>query len=199
MSRPRRSLTERFRLLRIQAGDRLRSLVAVLPFLALLGLTIWRLAREGDQERAGYDAPTGVVARVIDGDTLLLASGRRVRLLGVDTPETKHPSKPPEPWGEQASAFSRRLVEGRRVGLEYDRHREDRYGRTLAWVRIDDSSLLNVELVRAGLSPAVLLSPLRPDYRRALLDAQDEAVAAERGLHSEHAPGEPPHRAEGNR
>src|SRR5919198_6222440 len=61
-----------------------------------------------------------VVERVVDGDTLLLASGERVRLIGVDTPETKHPKKSVEYFGKEASAFTRCMVEGKRVRLEFD-------------------------------------------------------------------------------
>jgi endonuclease YncB( thermonuclease family) len=61
-----------------------------------------------------------VVERVVDGDTLLLQSGERVRLIGVDTPETKHPKKPVERFGKEASEFTRQMVEGKRVRLEFD-------------------------------------------------------------------------------
>ena len=60
------------------------------------------------------------VKRVIDGDTLQLESGERVRLLGVNTPETKHPKKQAEYFGKEASAFTKRMVEGKLVRLEYD-------------------------------------------------------------------------------
>src|SRR5688572_26190887 len=62
----------------------------------------------------------GVVERVVDGDTLLLQSGERVRLIGVDTPETKHPKKSVERFGKEASEFTRHMVEGKRVRLEFD-------------------------------------------------------------------------------
>src|ERR687892_483653 len=61
-----------------------------------------------------------VVERVVDGDTLLLPSGERVRLIGLDTPETKHPKKPVERFGKEASAFTRRMAEGKRIRLEFD-------------------------------------------------------------------------------
>jgi endonuclease YncB( thermonuclease family) len=61
-----------------------------------------------------------VVKRVVDGDTLLLQSGEHVRLIGVDTPETKHPKKPVERFGKEASEFNRHMVEGKRVRLELD-------------------------------------------------------------------------------
>ena len=75
------------------------------------------------------------VQRVVDGDTLLLDTGERVRLIGVDTPETKRPNTPVEYFGKEASAFTKRLAEGKRIRLEYDQANahlghKDRYGRT---------------------------------------------------------------------
>lgn len=77
-----------------------------------------------------------LVERVVDGDTIELDGGETVRLIGVDTPETVHPRKPVERFGKQATAFTTRLAEGKRVRLERDRETagRDRYGRTLAYV-----------------------------------------------------------------
>ena len=73
---------------------------------------------------AGPPHPEGLesrrVQRVIDGDTLVLDGGERVRLIGVDTPETVHPQKPVERFGKEASAFTRRMAEGKEVYLEYE-------------------------------------------------------------------------------
>ena len=61
--------------------------------------------------------------RVIDGDTLFLANSEYVRLIGVDTPETKHPQKPVEYFGKEAYEFAKRMVQGKEVRLEYDQTR----------------------------------------------------------------------------
>jgi hypothetical protein len=66
---------------------------------------------------------------VVDGDTLVLQNDERVRLIGVDTPETKHPTKPVEPFGPEASSFTKRAVEGKLVRLKFDREKRDRYQR----------------------------------------------------------------------
>ena len=66
------------------------------------------------------DSDFEIVERVVDGDTLVLASGERVRLIGVDTPETQHPKKPVERFGKDASEFTRHMVEGKRVRLELE-------------------------------------------------------------------------------
>lgn len=84
--------------------------------LAFLGLLLWRMLSAVPEPEllpaAGIEL---LVERVIDGDTLLMAGGYRVRLIGVDAPETKHPSLPPEPWGAEACEFARKLVEGKLV------------------------------------------------------------------------------------
>lgn len=79
------------------------------------------------------------VSHVIDGDTIVLQNGEKVRLIGVDTPETKHPQKPVEHFGQLATAFTRNIFEGQRVWVGADPANahlghKDRYGRTLAYV-----------------------------------------------------------------
>ena len=126
------------------------------------------------------------VRRVVDGDTLLLTSGARVRLQGIDTPETVKPDWPVEPWGPEASQFTKAFIEsaGNRVRLTFEQERRDDYGRFLAFVW-DGDRLLNEELVQAGLAHA------RHDYRysntmkRRLDRAQTEAKRAGRGLWSD--------------
>ena len=96
--------------------------------LALIALA-WTLGDasasepETAKDGAGTEAEAGEwrhVTRVIEGDTIILGGGERVRLIGVDTPETVHPQKPVEYFGKEASAFTRRTVEGKRVRLEYE-------------------------------------------------------------------------------
>ncbi|MEN1681923.1 MAG: thermonuclease family protein [Planctomycetota bacterium] len=125
------------------------------------------------------------VRYVVDGDTLVLESGARVRLQGVDTPEVAHHGRPAEPLGGEASRFAESFVQrsDRRVRLSFSVERRDHYGRFLAFVWHGDA-MLNEELVRNGLARA------RPDYRfsgrmrKRLLAAQEAAVEAEVGLWS---------------
>lgn len=137
----------------------------------------------GDSRRDG--CCSGKVARVIDGDTIVLEDGTRVRYIGVDTPETVHPSKPVEFMGREASAFNRRLVEGREVRLEYDVERTDRYGRTLAYVYVD-TLFVNAEFVRAGYAQ-VLTIPPNVRHAEFFLACQREAREGGRGLWDETA------------
>lgn len=96
------------------------------------------------------------VLRVIDGDTLAVRAREEltVRLIGVDTPETRRPGTPVQCFGREATAHAKRLVEGREVYLEYDptQDRQDRYGRTLAYVWLPGSPpvLLNERLIADG-------------------------------------------------
>jgi endonuclease YncB( thermonuclease family) len=104
------------------------------------------------------------VQRVVDGDTLLLGTGERVRLIGVDTPETKRPNTPVEYFGKEASAFTKRLAEGKRIRLEYDQANnhlghKDPYGRTLAYIFLEDGTLLNAEIIRQGYGHAFTRYP----------------------------------------
>ena len=90
------------------------------------------------------------VERVIDGDTLLLKGGERVRLIGVDTPETVHPQKPVERFGKEATAFTRSRAEGKRVRLEFESGQtKDRYGRTVGRPYVGELDVRK-EMVRAG-------------------------------------------------
>lgn len=94
------------------------------------------------------------VARVVDGDTIQVSRNgqrTRVRLLGIDTPETVHPSEPVGCFGPEASAFALERLQGKEVVLEFDESqpREDRYDRTLAYVWVD-GQMFNKEALRGG-------------------------------------------------
>ncbi|MCX7426617.1 MAG: thermonuclease family protein [Planctomycetia bacterium] len=123
------------------------------------------------------------VQRVVDGDTLLLANEARIRLIGADTPETVKPNWPVEPWGPEATEFTKQFVAGGEVWLRFDRERQDRYGRFLAYVWVGDR-MLNEELIRAGLAKAEMgfrySSSMKTRFRR----AEQEARAAQRGIWS---------------
>ena len=120
------------------------------------------------------------VTRVVDGDTVVVAGVGVVRLIGVDTPETKHPLKPVERFGAEASAFLARLVKSRVVRLEYDWQRTDRYGRTLAYLYLASGTFVNAEIVRQGYGFAYTKYPFKYlDEFRAL---EREARAAKHGL-----------------
>ncbi len=108
--------------------------------------------------------PAGVdttVERVVDGDTLVVAGGRPVRLIGVDTPETKDPRRPVQCFGQEASAFLVSLLaQGSAVRLVGDVEPRDHYGRTLAYVyRLPDGLFVNAELLRQGFAQVLTVPP----------------------------------------
>lgn len=102
-------------------------------------------------------ASTGVVQAVVDGDTFDLSDGRRVRLLNVNTPETTGGKN--ECYGQEATAFTRGLIEGVEVQLSYDDAAcKDMFGRTLAYVKVGGTEL-NTELMKQGLACALYVAP----------------------------------------
>lgn len=118
--------------------------------------------------------------RVVDGDTIILSTKERVRLIGVDTPETKHPSKPVEYFGKEASSFTRSMVEGKNVRLEYDQQRRDKYGRLLAYAYLMDGTFLNAEIIKQGYGNAFTRFPFK--YMAEFRQYEKEAREAKRGL-----------------
>lgn len=150
--------------------------------LAVVAVILRLFPKHGATSESVFDSPGPFrVKRVVDGDTLLLEGGTRVRLIGVDTPETKHPHRPVDPLGVEAADFVRRHVEGRRVTLRFDRERRDRYRRVLAYVYVEDW-FLNEEIIRAGYSRAVTRFPYSTRMKRRFREAETEARDHHRGL-----------------
>jgi micrococcal nuclease len=114
----------------------------------------------------------------VNGDTLLLDNGEYVNLIGVDTPETKR-------FGKEAAKFTRRLAHGKRVRLAFDQAtavigHKDRYGRTLAYVFLEDGTLLNAEIIKQGYGFVLTRYPFvqMEEFRRLETEAREE----QRGL-----------------
>lgn len=126
------------------------------------------------------------VARIVDGDTLYLAGlPERARLVGIDTPETRHPRRGVECFGPQATAHLARLVPpGTAVTLTFDVERTDRYGRPLVYLwRTSDGLFVNLRMVADGYAQ-VLTVPPNVRHAERFVSAQREARAAGRGLWS---------------
>jgi micrococcal nuclease len=120
------------------------------------------------------------VKRVIDGDTLLLINGERVRLIGVDTPETKHPQKPVQYFGREAYLFTKQMVDGKEARFEFERQKRDRYGRLLAYVYLLDGTFLNAEIIKQGYGFAYTRFPFK--YMEEFRRYEREAKENRRGL-----------------
>lgn len=118
--------------------------------------------------------------RVIDGDTIVLDGNERVRLIGVDTPETKDPRTPVEYYGQEAYEFTKSLVENKKVRLEFDIYKKDKYGRTLAYIYLEDGTFLNAEIVKQGYGFAYTNYPFK--YIEEFRQYEKEARKNDKGL-----------------
>ena len=105
-----------------------------------------------------------LVTRVIDGDTVVLNTGEKVRLIGVDTPETVHPNKSVQYFGKEAAVFTKKMCEGKKVRLEYDWQKQDKYRRTLAYVYLEDGIFVNAEIIKQGFGFAYTKFPFKYLY-----------------------------------
>ena len=157
------------------------------PIIAIvLALLVWAAREFGPDLFRTAPWPGSewrTVVRVVDGDTLLLDGDERVRLIGIDTPETVDPRRPVQYFGKEAAAFTRRMAEGKRVRLDYDQERTDRYGRTLAYVFLEDGTFLNAEIIRQGYAHAYTRFPFQ--YSDQFRAYEREAREQRRGLWAE--------------
>lgn len=136
-----------------------RSLLLLTVSLAALAVA-WS-GRGGDAAPAGDRV--GRVARVVDGDTIVVAlAGRaeRVRYIGIDTPESVKPGAPVQCFAHRAATANARLVAHERVRLVLDVEARDRFGRLLAYVyRVRDGVFVNAALVRGGFARTLTIPP----------------------------------------
>ena len=114
------------------------------------------------------------MAKVVDGDTIELTDGRRVRYIGINTPERD------QPYYEEATAANRQLVDGKDVQLEFDQDTFDQYGRSLAYVWVD-GQMVNFTMLNQGFANAFTVPP-NVKYEAEFRQAEREAREAGRGL-----------------
>lgn len=132
--------------------------------------------------------PNGKIVRVIDGDTVDVRFDRgeeRVRLIGIDTPESVKPDSPVECYGKEAAAFTASLLPaGTTVRVERDVEARDDYGRLLAYVvRASDGLFVNLEIVREGYAQPLTIPP-NIAHSSEFVEAARVAEASDRGLWS---------------
>ena len=134
------------------------------------------------------------VAKAIDGDTVKLATGEHVRLIGIDTPESRYNPKLERDsarsrkdikailkMGKEASRFTRQLVEGKRVRLEFDVQKHDKYGRLLAYIYLEDGTFVNARIMEEGYAQVMTIPP-NVKYAGMFLRLQAQARKSGRGL-----------------
>ncbi len=132
-----------------------------------------------------YDYKSILIRRVIDGDTVELENGERVRLIGVDTPEIYDERKPVMYFAHEASNFTKQIAEGEKVRLEFDENNtylehKNKYGRTLAYIYLQDGAFLNAEIIKQGYGFAYTKFPFK--YMEEFRRYQQEAMENEKGL-----------------
>ena len=126
------------------------------------------------------------VTRVVDGDTFWIDDGSekglKIRLIGVDAPEPRNNGKKLKSYfGTESSDYMTRLIGGKRVRLEFDVDHYDQYGRTLAYVYLEDGTFVNAELVKNGYA-TVMTTPPNVKYADTFVDLAGKARKHEKGL-----------------
>ena len=129
--------------------------------------------------KPGYDFYR--VKTVYDGDTVVLENGRRIRLLGINTPEVQHKDKLAEAGGEDARAWLINKLQHVKVRLEFDVEKTDKYGRTLAHLFTEKKEHINLSLVKAGLA-TISIYPPNLLYVNELLAAENKAEQGRLGI-----------------
>ena len=120
------------------------------------------------------------VVYIYDGDTVKLDNGERVRYLGIDTPEMNYNNPPAERFAEEAKRFNFNLVDKRKVRLEFDTVKRDKYDRLLAYVYIDDV-FVNAKMIEEGYAKVYIIPP-NVKYADDFLDLQRKAKAGNKGI-----------------
>jgi len=141
-----------------------------------------------------FDYSNVLVTRAVDGDTLLLENNERVRLIGIDTPEMHESNKlnrdaqrsgqdveKIKNLGRQAYEFTKKLVEGKKVRLEFDVERYDKYKRILAYVYLEDGTFVNAKIIEEGYA-SLMTYPPNVKYVDLFRKLYQEARENQRGL-----------------
>jgi micrococcal nuclease len=166
----------------------MRTLIRLLIVCSVAGVVSACLVGSPPTVRANPVATTALVLKVVDGDTIDIRDdvrGRlRIRLLGIDTPETKKPNYTVGCWGPEATEFAKSTMLGQRVALIPDptQDRTDRYGRTLAYLDKADGWDYSIEAARAGAAHAYVYHDKPVTRSPAIATAEQEAKDAHRGL-----------------
>lgn len=159
--------------------ERLKSKIKIL-FITGLGLvgalTLLRIVL----------SPTALVARVIDGDTIKLSNGKVVRYIGIDTPEMAKGQTPAGCFAQEATEMNRQLVEGKQVKIKTDKNEMDNFGRTLAYVYLDEI-FVNQYLLEQGAGK-FQLDTVNIQHSPVLAAAAQKAHQEKAGLWSKCAP-----------
>jgi len=166
----------------LEPGMRFRRTIV---FLILITVLLTRVCGQSTPS-ADSGMTQYTVTRVVDGDTFWVDDGSReglkVRLIGVDAPEPRNSGfKMKGYFGSESSAYLSQLLDGRKVRLEYDVSRHDRYGRTLAYVYLEDGTFVNADLVKNGYA-TVMTMPPNVKHAEEFVKLAEKARKQKRGL-----------------
>lgn len=150
-----------------------------------VALAVSGCATDKDTQENNEPTPNGKmkvkIERVVDGDTFKTTKGDKVRLIGVDTPETVKPNSPVEPYGKEASDYTKKMLEGKEVTLQFDVQPFDKYQRLLAYVYLEDGTFYNEHLVYEGYA-RIMTVPPNVAQSEVFLKAEQDARENNRGL-----------------
>ncbi len=138
-------------------------------------------SQPGNKMEPFFATTTAYVKRVVDGDTIELDNGEKVRYIGVNTPESVDPRKAVECFGKEASEYNAKLVAGRKVGMVGDVGDTDKYGRLLRYVYLEDGTFVNLKLVQDGYA-SVMTVPPNVLHQQDFVDAERDARGNKWGL-----------------
>ncbi|MEO6639384.1 MAG: thermonuclease family protein [Ginsengibacter sp.] len=156
--------------------------------IILLLLSIINISCDSGNSHEGDNAANDYLAvrEIVDGDTFWVENGlkkvEKIRLIGIDAPESRRTGRKEIGYfGKEAKQYVTELLKGKRVKLEFDVGRYDRYHRTLAYVYLEDGTFLNAELVKEGYA-VILTVPPNVKYAKLFVKLQQEARKNDRGL-----------------
>ncbi len=159
-------------------SKKLRKLTWLIAGLIVVSAVSYRYVEQVGHDRPARESTRFTVKKVIDGDTVELTGGDKLRLLSIDTPENG------ERFHDEARELLGRLTKDRPAKVEYADTRRDKYGRLLGYLYVDDTLFVNQAIVDSGLAYVYLFND--NDSRRAevrhLIDAQKRAIESKRAL-----------------
>lgn len=157
-------------------------IISVLTMLILIFASVEYSQKQSPSQNGTYH-----VLRVVDGDTFMVnynGKDEYVRLIGINTPETVKPNSPVEYYGKEASNYTKSIINGKYVRLEFDVEQTDKYGRLLAYVYLEDGKMLNEILVRDGFAQVMTVPP-NVKFADRFIELQRQARNESRGLWNE--------------
>ncbi|MFA9398327.1 MAG: thermonuclease family protein [Clostridiaceae bacterium] len=149
--------------------------------LLLVIVSGYSISNNKDNETSEIPGTRVKVIRVIDGDTIEIENKQKVRFIGIDTPETVKSNTEVQPYGKEASDFTKKMLEGKYIYIEKDVSDTDKYGRLLRYIYLEDGTFYNDLLVKEGYAK---VSTYPPDvkYVDTFLESQKYAMENNKGL-----------------